>query len=84
MADRKPRTGTIEAVFSKYPGTLTELARKLGVGVSALSQWTEIPIKRVLQVERLTGISRYKLRPDVYGRAPRASKKSRAQLNAAA
>ena len=75
MAKRKPRTGPLEAAFSKYPGTLTGLSRKLGVSVAALSQWERIPAEHVLMVERLTGVSRYKLRPDIHGRVP--PKKSR-------
>lgn len=35
----------------------------------AISQWTRVPAERVLDVERLTGISRYALRPDVFGPA---------------
>ena len=77
MAKRKPRAGTLEQVFSRYPGTLTELAGELGLTVSALSQWTNIPTEHVLKLERLTGVSRYKLRPDIFGAEPRASKKSR-------
>lgn len=86
MAKRKPRAGPLEAVFRKYPGTLTELAGELGLTVSALSQWTQIPVERVFEIERLTGISRYKLRPDVYRPEPRgrAPKKSRAPLASAA
>jgi len=33
----------------------------------AISQWDKVPAKRVLEVERITGISRHKLRPDVFG-----------------
>ena len=84
MAKRKPRRGELELVFRKYPGTLTELAGELGVTVSALSQWRRIPTDHVLKLERLTGVSRYKLRPDVYGHGPRAPKKSRARLAEAA
>lgn len=84
MANRKLRTGALEMVFRKYQGTLTELASELGVSVSALSQWREIPIRHVLKLERLTSIARYKLRPDVYGSSARAPKKSRPRLAAAA
>ena len=73
MANRKPRTGTVEAVFRNFPGTLTELASELGVTVSALSQWHRIPAEHVIKVEELTEISRYKLRPDIFGRAPKKS-----------
>lgn len=32
----------------------------------AVSQWPRCPVGRVLQIERLTGISRHRLRPDIY------------------
>jgi DNA-binding transcriptional regulator YdaS (Cro superfamily) len=35
----------------------------------AVSQWTQVPAERVLEVERITGISRHDLRPDVFGPA---------------
>lgn len=46
------------------------LAKALGGLTSqAVSQWKKIPAERVLDVERLTGISRHELRPDVFGEA---------------
>lgn len=36
----------------------------------AVSQWQRVPAERVLDVERLTGISRHDLRPDVFGPTP--------------
>lgn len=36
----------------------------------AISQWIKCPPHRVLQVEAATGVSRYRLRPDIYGSAP--------------
>lgn len=38
-----------------------------GVSPQAVSQWKKVPAERVLDVERLTGISRHDLRPDVFG-----------------
>ncbi|PZP64983.1 MAG: hypothetical protein DI604_25710, partial [Delftia acidovorans] len=32
-----------------------------------VSQWKKVPAERVLEVERVTGISRHELRPDVFG-----------------
>ena len=45
------------------------LARKLGVTKQAVGQWKwkGIPATRVLDVERLTGVTRFELRPDVFG-----------------
>lgn len=52
-------------------GRRTKLSEKLGILPSALSQWTQVPADRVLSVEAATGISRYELRPDVFGPSPR-------------
>lgn len=44
------------------------LAKALGgVTSQAVSQWKKVPAERVLDVERITGISRHDLRPDVFG-----------------
>ena len=51
-------------------GRRQALARALSIGPSALSQWHQVPAERVLDVERLTGISRYELRGDIYGPNP--------------
>lgn len=51
-------------------GTASELARRLGIKPAAVLQWKRVPAERCLEVERLTGISRHELRPDIYGPAP--------------
>lgn len=48
-------------------GGVTRLAEKIGVTRSAVSQWDQVPVERVADVERVTGISRYELRPDIFG-----------------
>lgn len=47
-------------------GSPAALARHLGITAQALSQWKQVPMLRVLQVERATGIPRHELRPDLY------------------
>ena len=42
------------------------LAFQMGITPQALSQWRVVPVRRVLLVERLTGIPRHVLRPDFY------------------
>src|ERR1039458_1173599 len=43
------------------------LARALGkISAQAVSQWQTVPPRRVLEVERVTGVSRHRLRPDLY------------------
>lgn len=55
-------------------GGTRALARELGIDHAAVSRWDRVPPLRVLEVERITGVSRYRLRPDVYGRAPPEAK----------
>lgn len=51
----------------KAAGGNTGLARRLGKLTSqAVSQWKHVPAQRVLDVERITGIPRHQLRPDIY------------------
>jgi DNA-binding transcriptional regulator YdaS (Cro superfamily) len=42
------------------------LARLIGVTSQAVSQWRRVPAERVLDVERVTGVARHDLRPDLY------------------
>ena len=46
-------------------GGMARLAKLLGISRSGLYQWRKVPAKRVLEVGRRTGVSRYILRPDV-------------------
>jgi DNA-binding transcriptional regulator YdaS (Cro superfamily) len=55
-------------------GGVVSLARELGIKHTALYSWSRVPAERVLEVERITGISRYEIRPDVFGeKAPEAA-----------
>jgi DNA-binding transcriptional regulator YdaS (Cro superfamily) len=47
-------------------GGLVKFAASLGVTKQAVWQWVEVPPLRVLQVERISGVSRHELRPDLY------------------
>ena len=46
----------------------TGLSRALGGEITpqAIGQWRHVPAERVLQVERVTGVPRHRLRPDLY------------------
>lgn len=48
-------------------GGAAALAKNLKISRSAISQWRRVPVNRVLEIEKLTGISRHDLRPDIYG-----------------
>ena len=55
--------------YRKLAGlTQTELAEQLGLKASAICKWEagRVPAERVIDVERVTGIPRHELRPDVY------------------
>lgn len=49
--------------------TLEDAAKSLGVNKTTLLRWedgsVQIPAERVIEVERVTGISRHVLRPDL-------------------
>jgi len=48
--------------------TQAQLAAKFGVRPPAICKWEQrrIPAERVLEVERITGVPRQELRPDLY------------------
>ena len=48
-------------------GGPSAVSRALGLTKQAVSKWIEVPPRHVLALERLTGISRHVLRPDIYG-----------------
>lgn len=47
-------------------GSGKALAYRIGVTPQALSQWRRVPARRVLAVERASGVPRQALRPDLY------------------
>jgi len=51
-------------------GGVVAMSTALGRSRGAVSQWARIPAEHVLQIERMTGISRHRQRPDIFGLAP--------------
>lgn len=62
MAEKSP---ALELAIARV-GASNLLATKLGLTPQAISQWQKVPAQRVLEVERITGVSRHELRPDLY------------------
>ena len=54
-------------------GRRIALAGTLKINPSAISQWDEVPIKRVAEIAAATGIPRHELRPDVFGQPENAA-----------
>lgn len=54
-------------------GTMTELGRLIGLTPQAIAKWRRVPAERCLEVERVTGVSRFELRPDIYGAPARGN-----------
>jgi len=57
-------------------GGNTKVADTLGLNRRAVWQWSDndmIPPTRVLAMERLSGVSRHSIRPDIYGPEPEAA-----------
>jgi DNA-binding transcriptional regulator YdaS (Cro superfamily) len=46
-------------------GLIAEIARGLKINPSAVSMWVRVPAERLPEVERITGIPRHELRPDI-------------------
>jgi DNA-binding transcriptional regulator YdaS (Cro superfamily) len=54
----------LEAI--RKAGSVTKLAAALDVAPQAISQWCRVPGSRVIEIERITGVPRHELRPDLY------------------
>jgi TorA maturation chaperone TorD len=56
--------GLQEAI--KAAGSVSELARRIGISQPSVSSWDRVPAERVVSVESATGVSRAVLRPDLF------------------
>lgn len=81
-------TALLEAI--RVAGSVTKLAALIDVAPQAISQWNRVPATRALAIERVTGVSRHELRPDLYpleleppGRLPRAKRSAKSQTDRA-
>lgn len=64
--------GALKYLLRERGLRLIDLARSVGVDKATATRWAQkrIPAERVQDIERITGISRHDLRPDIYGPAP--------------
>lgn len=62
------RTSPITLWRKAHGVTQRELGRKLGVKDAAITKWEKgrVPAERVLDLERVTGVPRHRIRPDLY------------------
>ncbi len=56
---------SIKEIAEKVGGVVA-LSTALGLSRGAVSQWEVVPLTRVKDVERITGIPRERLRPDFF------------------
>lgn len=73
MFDLDAAKEALERARSSTKGGSSAIARAVGLSPQAVAQWGRVPAERVLAVEKLTGVSRYELRPDIYGDRPEAA-----------
>ena len=68
-----PRTGMTNGLNQAIAkaGSRNRLARLLGVSQQAVAQWTKVPTHQILNIERIVGIPREDLRPDLYRKKPK-------------
>jgi DNA-binding transcriptional regulator YdaS (Cro superfamily) len=52
----------------KAAGSMRKLAKLLGIRQQSVCKWKKIPAHHILEIERLTGVPREELRPDLYRR----------------
>ncbi len=65
-------------IAAKKEGSLKAVASRLGISPQAIAQWDDPgpPAKHVLPLEAMSGVSRYLIRPDIYGEPPRDPRKN--------
>lgn len=68
MAKVKCPMTTTEALCEaiKIVGGQAAMARALGISKQAIQFWKITPVHHVLKIEKMTGIPRRQLRPDIY------------------
>lgn len=65
MRKRKPKEPGLAAAI-RAAGTARELAKRLGITPAAISVWKKVPWHHAREIERVTGVHRTVLRPDIF------------------
>lgn len=62
----KDNAGVLEAI--KVAGSQSKLAELLGIDQPLIAYYlkTQVPAKRAIQIEEVTGVSKKKIRPDLW------------------
>ncbi len=60
-------------VAASRVGGVIRMSELMGLSRSAVALWRRVPAERALQVEALTGVPRWLLRPDVYPNEQKAA-----------
>jgi len=60
--------GLLKAI--EAAGNQRRLALLLGIDPAAVNGWKKIPAHRIVEIERLTGVPREELRPELYRKEP--------------
>lgn len=69
MRPRKPRKAGLELAIQKA-GSITAIAEHVGRHPVTVAEWDRVPVEHCRAIEKLTGIHRSVLRPDIYGDEP--------------
>jgi len=71
MYPDRNRSVIVCAAIERY-GSMANLARHLDVSPQVLHAWTVrgVPLRSLNTLSAATGLSKYELRPDIYGKAP--------------
>lgn len=64
MDKHSPRAALVRAI--EKIGGASATGRALNISPQAVGQWLRAPAERALELERLSGVSRHELRPDLY------------------
>ena len=54
------------ALLRAQYGLMGRLAKGLGITRAAVSTWKQVPAHHLVEIERISGIPREKLRPELY------------------